>query len=210
VGASVQGSDGRSGIAALLGAAFVVIDVETTGLLPTKAAITEVGAARFQAGRLVATFRSFADPGCVVPSDVTALTGITDEMLRGAPPPWAVGAQLTEFARNAVLVGHNLPFDVAFLVAALEGAGTASVGANGCSLPELQVDTLVLARRLLGPEVPNFRLATLATCLGLAHQPTHRALGDAFATASLLFHLIGRATLAGVATVEELAWLASP
>lgn len=96
-------------------------------------------------------------------------------MVVTAPRLAGVLPALTEFVGGAVLVGHDLRFDVSFLDAALAAFGRDGIGVH-------RVGTVMLARRLLDDEVPDHRLGTLSTHLGLAHQPTHRSLDDALAT----------------------------
>ncbi|MDD9371948.1 MAG: exonuclease domain-containing protein, partial [Acidimicrobiales bacterium] len=131
---------------------------------------------------------------------VSALTGITDAMVRDAPTPSEVLPTLMEFVGGAVLVGHNLRFDVGFLDAALLADERSPIGL-------WSVDTLALARRLLGDEVPDHRLGTLADHLDLDHRPTHRALDDVLATADLLHALLERATAFGVTVLDDLLLL---
>jgi len=121
-------------------------------------------------------------------------------MVAGAPPAASVLPSFLEFVRGAVLVGHNVSFDVSFLDDALTASGRHP-------LDHTVVDTLALARRLLRPDVPNCRLRTLATVLGLEHLPTHRALDDVLATADLLHGLIERATGYGVFVLADLVEL---
>jgi hypothetical protein len=96
-----------------------------------------------------------------------------------------------------VVVGHNVRFDLRFMNAALDSGMYEPIGAHS-------VDTVPLARRLLGEDVADCRLSTLAAALGLEHQPTHRALDDARATVELLHLLIERATGYGVLTLDDL------
>jgi DNA polymerase-3 subunit epsilon len=128
------------------------------------------------------------------------LTGITEAMVARAPRLHQVLPSLLEFVGDAVVVGHNVRFDVGFLQAALEREGRPP-------LANPTVDTVALARRLLRDEVPNCRLGTLAQQLRLPHRPTHRALDDALATADLLHVLLERAGSWGVAGLDDLASL---
>ncbi len=176
---------------------FVVIDLETTGSAPEQDAITEVGAVRCRAGERLATLGTLVDPGRSIPGRVTMLTGITEALVAPAPRIEAVLPTLVELCSGAVLVGHNVRFDLSFLRVALRRAGWPS--------PEHPViDTLSLARRLLADEVPDHRLGTLAARLRLAHRPSHRALADAEATCDLLHVLIERAARAGVTGLDDL------
>ena len=182
---------------------FVVLDLETTGTCPKRCAITEIGAAKFRGGHCLGTLATLVDPGQPVPPLVTELTGIADRMLSGAPPLLHLLPTVTDFLAGAVLVGHNVGFDVAFLEAAYE--------ANGSRPPIGRVvDTLTLARHLLDGEVPDMKLRTLAAHFRAAHQPKHRALPDALATADVLHALIERAAGFGVFTLEALLEFPAP
>ena len=80
----VTASDGADTGHKLTGG-FVVFDIETTGLNPTKDGITEIGAVKIEDGKIVDTFSTFVDPGMPIPEHITKLTGITDAMVAGAP-----------------------------------------------------------------------------------------------------------------------------
>jgi DNA polymerase-3 subunit epsilon len=111
---------------------------------------------------------------------------------------------LLAFAEGSVLTAHNAPFDLAFLTAACAAAG---LGWPGFEI----LDTLKLARYLVSTpdEVPDCKLRTLADYFGAPVQPSHRALADARATATVLWHLLGRLADREVYTLGELAaWLA--
>lgn len=178
---------------------FGVVDLETTGTIPGWCRIIEVAAARFRGGECLGSFQTLVGPGCAVPPAVEALTGISGAALRPAPSIAEVLAPLLAFLGDAVLVGHHLEFDVAFLDAALVAAGRPP-------LRRLGVDTRRLARCLLGDEVPDRRLATLARHFRTV-TPTHRALPDVLATAGVLHGLLERAGRLGVATLDDLLGL---
>jgi DNA polymerase III epsilon subunit family exonuclease len=185
---------------------FTVVDVETTGWAPGDAGITEIGAVRVHRGRVVAEFGSLVNPGTPVPPAITELTGISDQMLVSAPPVAAVLPGLLTFAQGSVLAAHNAPFDLRFLTAACAGMGR--------DWPGFEVlDTVRLARHLMATpqEVPDRKLATLASFFGTPVRPSHRALDDARATAAVLGRLLARlADREGITTLDELdAWLAA-
>lgn len=179
---------------------FCIIDLETTGGRAADGGITEIAAVRFRAGRRLETFRSFVDPGEPIPHRITVLTGITDRMVRGAPDIAALLPSVLEFIGDAVIVGHNVRYDIGFLDAALDATGRGR-------LTNRRVDTLALARRLVRDEVPNCRLGTLAEHLRLPHRPSHRALDDVLATADLLHLLLERAGRLGVTGLDDLVSL---
>ncbi|RMH77785.1 MAG: DEDD exnuclease domain-containing protein [Actinomyces sp.] len=179
---------------------FCVVDLETTGGSAADCAITEIGAVKLRGGECLGTYQTLVDPGCAIPPEITVLTGITEAMVRRAPRIGAVLPSFLEFCGDAVVVGHNVRFDVSFLDAALERHGHPR-------LTNRRLDTLALARRLLAAEVPNCKLATLAERLRLDHRPSHRALDDALATGDLLHALIERASALGVSGLSDLVSL---
>ena len=101
---------------------FVVVDLETTGGSPAGAGITEIGAVKVRGGEVLGEFQTLVDPGVPVPAFVARLTGITSSMVATAPRIEAVLPSFLEFARGAVLVAHNAPFDISFLKAACRAA----------------------------------------------------------------------------------------
>lgn len=176
---------------------FCVVDVETTGGSATDGAITEVGAVRIRGGVCEGTFSTLVDPGRPIPREITALTGISAETVADAPPFRSVVDDIADFVGDAVIVGHNIRYDIGFLAAEFERAGRPRLGNRS-------VCTLALARRLVRDEVPDCRLGTLAACLRLDHRPSHRALDDALATTDLFNALLERAGTYGVLGLEDL------
>jgi DNA polymerase III subunit epsilon len=184
-GLSAPGPNVKIVIGALAHLSLVVVDVETTGWAPDQAEITEIGAVRLSGSQLTGEFASLVRPAGPIPADITALTGITDAMVRRAPLAGPALRAFLAFAGDCVLVAHNAPFDVSFL--------TAACAATGIRWPSVAVlDTAVLARLLLtADEVPDCRLATLAEHFAARTAPCHRALPDAKATADVLAGLLG-------------------
>ena len=180
---------------------FCVIDLETTGGNRNDDQITEVGAVKVQGGQCLGTFQTLVNPGRAIPPQITVLTGLSDVLVSAAPRIGAVLPSLIEFVGDAVIVGHNVGFDVGFLRAACERHGRAPLSGT-------VVDTVALARRLVRDEVPDCRLGTLASRFRLDHKPSHRALDDALATADLLHLLIERASGLGVLGLDDLLALA--
>jgi DNA polymerase III epsilon subunit family exonuclease len=171
----------------LTGADLVVVDVETTGWLADSASITEIGAVRLACDQPAREFSVLVNPGTPIPPDIMKLTGITDDMVAGAPPIGEVLPRFIEFAHGSVMVAHNAPFDLGFLTAACADNG---IGWPPCAV----IDTAVLARLVLSPgAVPDHKLTTLADYFGTGTDPCHRALADARATAGVLGGLLSLA-----------------
>lgn len=176
---------------------FVVVDLETTGGSPTACAITEIGAVKVRGGQVLGEFATLVDPGQPIPAFIATLTGITDASVAGAPRIAAVLPTFLDFCRGAVLVAHNARFDVGFLRANARRLGLRWPG------PAV-LDTVTLARHVLGDEVRNHRLATLAPHFGSPTVPIHRALDDARATVDVLHGLLERIGNLGVTSWEDL------
>jgi DNA polymerase III subunit epsilon len=176
---------------------FAIVDLETTGMVPEEAMITEIGAVLVCGGRVRAQFSSLVNPGSAIPEQVAVLTGISDAMVASAPPLATVLAGFLSFAQGCVLAAHNASFDIAFLTAACKSCGL--------PWPDFQVlDTVELARRVLGEqEVADHKLGTLATHFNTRIKPRHRALPDALATADVLTALLRRLAATGVRTLAE-------
>jgi DNA polymerase-3 subunit epsilon len=181
---------------------FVVIDLETTGGSPHDCAITEVGALKMRGGECLGRFETLINPGVPIPPLITVLTGITEAMVLPAPRIDEVLPALLEFVGDAVIVGHNIRFDLSFLDAAL-------VARSRPRLANRHVDTLGIARRLVRDEVPNLRLSTLARHFRVPTEPIHRAFADAQATAEVLHGLLERAASFGVLGLDDLLLLPS-
>ena len=179
---------------------FCVVDLETTGTSPHSCMITEIGAVKLRGGECLGTYQTMVDPGCAIPPEITVITGITESMVARAPRIESVTPSLLEFMADAVVVGHNVRFDISFLNATLAAQGREP-------LANRSIDTLALARRLLKPEVPNCKLGTLADRFHLQHRPSHRALDDALATGDLLHLLIERSAAMGATGLDDLASL---
>jgi DNA polymerase III subunit epsilon len=98
---------------------FCVLDLETTGGSPNECFITEIGAVKVRGGDCLGTFQTLVNPGQAIPPEITVLTGITQAMVTRAPRIESVLPTFLEFIGDAVVVGHNVRFDLGFLGAAL-------------------------------------------------------------------------------------------
>ncbi len=157
--------------------AFVAFDLETTGLSSRNDKIIEIGAVLIQNGREIDRFQSFVDPEMRLQKETIDLTGITDDMLRGAPKLKDIFPKFLEFVGDHVLVAHNADFDTGFIRAACEKLGY--------SYGFTSADTLVLSQNLL-PHLNRFKLDVVANALSLPEFNHHRAADDAV-TCGLVF-----------------------
>jgi DNA polymerase III epsilon subunit family exonuclease len=175
---------------------FVVLDVEAIGSKGLPARIIELGAYHVRSGQIIDEFQSLIDPEVPLPRFITALTGISDEMLKGAPKfPEIVNAWL-DFAGDAVLVAHNSSFDLALLNREIARVYPGSRMRNG------ELCTVKLARRILR-SLDSHNLDALAEHFGLEIVERHRAAGDARTTSELFLRLLDQLESAGVRTLNE-------
>jgi len=184
----------------LVDVTFCVVDLETTGTSARTAQITEIGAVKVRGGVEQGRFQTLVDPQTAIPPFITVLTGITQAMVVRAPKIDEALPAFLEFCGDAVIVGHNVRFDLSFLDAAARRLGYPR-------LPNRWVDTAALARRLVRREVRNLKLGTLAAHFRSPVSPAHRALDDALATMHVLHALLERAGSIGVTALEDLLQL---
>ena len=186
--------------APLIDVPFCVLDLETTGGSPSSCGITEIGAVLYRGGHLEGSFQTLVNPESEIPAFITVLTGITHAMVIEAPRIEEALPTFLEFLGDAVVVGHNVRFDLSFLNAAAERLGYGR-------LPNRSADTLALARRLIRRDVHDLKLSTLAAHFRSPTAPTHRALDDAKATAHVLWGLLEIAGTIGVTHLDDLMTL---
>lgn len=149
---------------------FVAFDFETTGLDPQRDKIIEIGMTLFQRDKILQTFHELVDPGIPMPREVSAIHGITDEMLRGKPSIQKFLPAILDFLGRGIPMAHNASFDFAFLSEAAR--------AEGLTIPQSpMVDTCRLAQTLF-PELPKHKLVFLVERFGIQTEKSHRALAD--------------------------------
>ena len=95
--------------------AIAFIDLETTGTTPTGDRVTEIGIVRIEEGELAEEWSSLVNPGCSIPEEIQVLTGITNEMVRGAPSFAQLAAQVRARLEGHLFVAHNARFDYGFI-----------------------------------------------------------------------------------------------
>ncbi len=174
---------------------IVCFDIETTGLKVTQEAITEIGAVRLRNGEIVETFQTFVDPERRLTPEIIGLTGITDEMLRGAPKLKDALTAFLAFAGDAPLAAHNAEFDISFIRA----------GCQKCGIPfePTYIDTLILAQNLL-PGLGKYKLDIVAEHLQLPQFNHHRASDDAVPVAQMLTRFFPMLEQRGVTRLQQI------
>ncbi|WP_037307318.1 3'-5' exonuclease [Ruegeria halocynthiae] len=188
-------TSGRFETLALQDLCFVVFDTETTGLLPHKDEIVQIGAVRVVNGRIVdgEQLNMLVDPGVPIPPASTRVHKISDNMVQGAPDITQAGRIFHQFAQHAVIVAHNAPFDMAFL--------RRHANRMGVDWDHPILDTVLLSAVLFGAS-DQHTLDALCERLEIAipHDLRHTALGDAMATAQALVKMLPMLHARGMTT----------
>jgi DNA polymerase III epsilon subunit family exonuclease len=184
------------GAASLLLDEFVALDVETTGLKPSRQRIIEVAIVRYRDGVPAGSFETLLNPDRAIPEFITKLTTITNELVEDAPRFAAVAQQMTEFIGDSLIVGHNVRFDISFMNAELARL----------DLPPLineRLDTMGLAVKLLR-SIRKPSLDRVADAVGLSPRKIHRAGDDARLTAEVALRLVEEGMRQGVTSIDQL------
>jgi DNA polymerase-3 subunit alpha (Gram-positive type) len=167
----------------LRNATFVVLDLETTGAKAPPCRITEIGAYAIKDLDIVDEFNTLVDPEVPIPEFITRLTGISNEMVSGAPVFKDVVGTLLDFISDSILVAHNSHFDLGFL--------NHEIGKvyEEYRLGNPSLCTVKLSRRLL-PNIANHKLNTVASHYNIDLVNHHRAVDDARATAHIFVNFL--------------------
>ena len=177
---------------------YVVFDTETTGLTPSNDEIVQIAAVRVVNGRRVRreVFDTLVDPKRPIPQSSTEVHGITDDMVKGAPTIADAGKRFHEFARGAVLVAHNAPFDMEFL-----RRHERNIGAK---FDHPVLDTVLLSAVVYG-QLEQHSLDALTMRLGITipEEARHTAIGDTVATADAFLKLMPMLRARGLETFGD-------
>ncbi len=174
---------------------IVCFDIETTGLDKRTEAITEIGAVVLRNGEVVEQFSTFADPGRPLTTEITRLTGITDEMLKGAPSQEEAVNAFLDFVGDRPLAAHNAEFDMGFIGEACRRMGR--------PFENTSLDSLILAQNLL-PDLGKYKLDIVAGHLNLPAFNHHRAYDDAATVGYMLVPFFRMLTDMGVHTLQQI------
>ncbi len=174
---------------------IVCFDIETTGLDKRTEAITEIGAVVLRNGEVVEQFSTFADPGRPLTREITQLTGITDQMLEGAPSQAEAVSAFLDFVGDRPLAAHNAEFDMGFISEACRRMGR--------PFENTSLDSLILAQNLL-PDLGKYKLDIVANHLNLPAFNHHRAYDDAATVGYMLVPFFRMLADLGVHTLQQI------
>ncbi|HEV2527803.1 MAG TPA: helicase C-terminal domain-containing protein [Thermomicrobiales bacterium] len=171
---------------------YVAIDVEATGMNPSRDEILEVAVITFDREGDGETFSTLVRPTRPIPLDIVRLTGIDDTAIASAPDFANVVGKLEELCAGRTIVGHSVQFDVNMLRAA------------GMALPGSQIDTFQLASVVL-PDLPDYSLSTVAAALGVPKPVDHRAHADTLGNIAVFRALLVRLQTYDAVTLQQVA-----
>ena len=174
---------------------IVCFDIETTGLNRKYEVIIEIGAVVLKNGEITDTFNTFVSPGRILSPEIIRLTGITDEMLEGAPSQEEALRAFLAFAGDRPLAAHNADFDMGFIAAGCRK--------YGIPFHNPSLDSLILAQNLL-PELGKYKLDIVAEHLHLPAFNHHRASDDAATVAYMLPHFFKKLEGMGLRDLSEI------
>ena len=160
---------------------FVVFDLETTGLDSKTDEIIEIGALKVKDDKVTECFEMLVKPTISISSFITNLTGITNEMVENSPSIEEVLPKFLAFIGDAIVVGHNVNFDVNFIY-------DASIRWLKKPFENDFLDTLRLSRKLL-KDLYHHKLGEIASYYGIDTSGSHRSLNDAKMTLAIFYKL---------------------
>ena len=175
--------------------AFVVFDLETTGLSSESCAIIEIGAVKVEGGEITDRYSTFVNPKRPIPYHIQELTSIRDDMVRNAPVIETVLPEFMAFCEGCVMVAHNAEFDMGFI--------EKNCRDQGIPIDKTVLDTVTLSRFLL-PALNRYKLDTVAKALQVSLEHHHRAVDDAACTAEIFIKLMEMLKQRGITNITEL------
>ncbi|MBI5372136.1 MAG: GIY-YIG nuclease family protein [Sphingobacteriales bacterium] len=155
---------------------YAIVDIETTGSYAAANGITEISIHIFDGQSVVDRYETLINPGQPIPYYIQAMTGISDQMVAGAPRFEEVAERIYELLRDKIFIAHNVSFDYSFIKAHLKEAGF--------ELNTKKLCTVRLSRKIF-PGFPSYSLGKLCQSLGIAIYDRHRAGGDSEATVKI-------------------------
>jgi len=159
---------------------YAIVDIETTGGHASANGITEIAICVHDGDKVVKRYQTLVNPGREIPIYISALTGITNDMVENAPYFKKVAHEIFELLHDKIFVAHNVNFDYSFLKHHLATAGY--------DLQCNKLCTVRLSRKII-PGLPSYSLGKVCMHLSIPNEARHRAAGDAEAT-SILFGIL--------------------
>ena len=159
---------------------YAIVDIETTGGYAASNRVTEIAIILYDGRNVTKRYATLINPGVAIPSYITGLTGITNQMLENAPSFEQVSEEIMGYLQGNIFVAHNVHFDYSFL--------KKEFSLTGVSFNMKKLCTVRLSRKLV-PGLSSYGLGNLAKYLDVSIHDRHRARGDAEATVQI-FHIL--------------------
>jgi DNA polymerase III subunit epsilon len=172
---------------------YAIIDIETTGGNPKTDRITEIAVIIHDGSSTVQEYSTLINPECRIPYHISALTGITNEMVADAPRFFEIARELVELTQGKIFVAHNVAFDYGFVRNEYKRLGY--------DYKRDQLCTVRLSRKLI-PGHRSYSLGKLCDQLKISINGRHRAMGDAAATVRLFDHLLEKEVQTGTSYIR--------
>lgn len=168
---------------------YTIIDIETTGTGAKNGKITEIALYVHNGIEIVNSFSTLINPECHIPYFITKLTGIDDDMVKGAPRFYEVAKKIIELTAGNIFVAHNVGFDYKFIQEEFARLGYDFKRKTMC--------TVKLGRKYL-PGHASYSLGKICDDLNIRIDGRHRAAGDALATVKLFEIILQKHIAAGM------------
>lgn len=178
-------------------AAYVIFDVETTGLSNTRDKIIEIAGVKVVQGAIIDRFQAFVNPHEPLSEFTKALTNITDEMVEDADSIETVLPRFLKFIEGSILVAHNALFDIGHIE---ENAKRSNLDFSNTAI----IDTLNLARYFYRDILKRFNLKAVAKYFKVSLESHHRAENDAEATANIWLHILADLNQKGIKNYQDI------
>jgi DNA polymerase III subunit alpha, Gram-positive type len=173
---------------------YIILDIETTGLSKYRHKITEIAAIKVENNKVVDEFQTLINPQRPIPTFITNLTGITNEMVQTAPTIDKIIPHFLSFVGDSVIVAHNATFDFGFI--------DHNAKIVGASFDNKKLCTRKLANRLL-PDLPSKKLGLICNHLGIVNEQEHRAMADVKVTAEIFSKFLTDLEFIGITGKEN-------
>ena len=162
---------------------YAIVDIETTGGKPSRDRITEIAIALHDGEKVIDRYETLIDPETIIPFGITRLTGITQDMVEGAPKFYEVAKKIVQMTEKAIFVAHNVRFDYGFLREEFKRLGF--------TYTRRQLCTVRLTRNTF-PGLPSYSLDNLIKHFKIPFRNRHRAMGDVEATIILFDKILAK------------------
>jgi len=179
---------------------YTIVDIETTGLDPVNNEIIEIGALKLENLKIIDSFSALIKPKTNLPKKIVEITGITEEMLVDKPEIQDVLVDFENFLSDNIVIAHNSDFDIGFL----QQNFSRHLNSN---MKNKILCTLKISRVII-PNLPNYKLHTIAKYFNVPIIERHRALGDCKTTFYIWEKLVSILEQKGINTFDEINSLA--